>query len=166
MVLIPQISDAIKIPVIAAGGIADGRGIAAAFALGADAVQLGTRFILAKECHAHPNYKEAVLKAKDRDTVMTGIKTGHPVRVIRNKLTKHFLEKEHAGASIEELEEMGRGRLKMSAIDGDTTEGSVMAGQISGLLKKEETAAEILKSLEEDYYSAFERLQGFKPASR
>ncbi len=166
MVLIPQIADAVDIPVIAAGGIADGRGIAAAFALGADAVQMGTRFILAKECHAHKNYKEAVLKAKDRDTVMTGVKTGHPVRVIRNKLTKHFLEKEYAGASVEELEEMGRGRLKLSAIDGDTTEGSVMAGQISGLLKKEETAAEILQSLEEDYYSAFERLQGFRPASR
>jgi enoyl-[acyl-carrier protein] reductase II len=164
MVLIPQIADAVSIPVIAAGGIADGRGIAAAFALGAEAVQLGTRFILAKECHAHQNYKEAVLKAKDRDTVTTGVKTGHPVRTIRNRLSKEFLAKEFAGASIEELEEMGKGRLKLSVIDGDTKEGSVMAGQISGMLKKEETAKEIIQSLEEDYLKVFSRLEAFRPS--
>jgi enoyl-[acyl-carrier protein] reductase II len=163
MVLIPQIADAIKIPVIAAGGIADGRGIAAAFALGAEAVQMGTRFILAKECHAHENYKKAVLKARDRDTVMTGLKTGHPVRVIRNRLTKEYLEKEFSGASVDELEEMGKGRLKLSAIDGDTSDGSVMAGQVSGLLKKEQSAAEIILELESDYQQTFERLQKFKP---
>ena len=163
MVLIPQIVDAIEIPVIAAGGIADGRGIAAAFALGAEAVQMGTRFILAKECHAHQNYKDAVLKAKDRDTVMTGQKTGHPVRVIRNKLSKEFIEKEFNGASVEELEKMGQGRLKLSAIDGNIQEGSVMAGQVSGMLRKEQTAAEIIAELEADYRRAFDRLQTFKP---
>jgi enoyl-[acyl-carrier protein] reductase II len=163
MVLIPQITDAVKIPVIAAGGIADGRGIAAAFALGAEAVQMGTRFILAKECHAHQNYKQAVLKARDRDTVMTGLKTGHPVRVIRNKLTKEYIEREFSGATVEELEEMGKGRLRLSAIDGDITEGSVMAGQVSGLLKLEQTAGEIILELERDYKKTFERMQTFKP---
>lgn len=163
MVLIPQIVDAVSIPVIAAGGIADGRGMAAAFALGAEAVQMGTRFILAKECHVHQNYKASVLKAKDRDTVTTGVTTGHPVRVIRNKLTKEFLEKEFKGATPEQLEELGRGRLKMSVIDGDTVQGSVMAGQISGMLQREETAEEIIKSLELDYAKVFERLEKFKP---
>jgi enoyl-[acyl-carrier protein] reductase II len=163
MVLIPQIVDAVNIPVIAAGGIADGRGIAAAFALGAEAVQMGTRFILAKECHAHQNYKESVMKARDRDTVTTGVSTGHPVRVIRNKLTKEYLEKEFKGATPEELEELGRGKLKLSVIDGNTTEGSVMAGQVSGMLEREETAEEIIKSLEADYCKVFERLEKFRP---
>ncbi len=166
MVLIPQVVDAVSIPVVAAGGIADGRGVAAAFALGAEAVQMGTRFILARECHAHPNYKESVLKAKDRDTVTTGITLGHPVRVIRNKLTKEYLEKEFKGASPEELEELGRGRLKMSVVDGNTEEGSVMAGQISGMLNREETAAEIIASIESDYYKVFERLEQFKPGRK
>ncbi len=166
MVLIPQIVDAVSIPVIAAGGIADGRGVAAAFALGAEAVQMGTRFILAKECHAHPNYKESVMKAKDRDTVTTGVTLGHPVRVIRNKLTKEYLEREYKGAPADELEEMGRGRLKMSVVDGNTDEGSVMAGQISGLLTREETAAEIIQSIEADYFKVFERLEKFRPARK
>ncbi|NCB38960.1 MAG: enoyl-[acyl-carrier-protein] reductase FabK [Erysipelotrichia bacterium] len=163
MVLIPQIVDAVSIPVIAAGGIVDGRGVAAAFALGAEAVQMGTRFILAKECQAHPNYKESVLKAKDRDTVTTGISTGHPVRVIRNKLTKEYLEKEFKGATPEELEELGRGRLRMSVVEGNTSEGSVMAGQASAMVNCEETAAEILQSIETDYFKVFERLEHFKP---
>lgn len=163
MVLIPQIVDALTIPVIAAGGIADGRGVAAVFALGAEAVQMGTRFILARECHAHQNYKESVLKARDRDTVMTGITTGHPVRVIRNRLTKEYLDREFNGATAEELEEMGRGKLKAAAIDGDTAEGSVMAGQVSGLLEREETCEEILKSIEADYCKVFERLDRFRP---
>ncbi len=166
MVLIPQVVDAVSIPVIAAGGIADGRGVAAAFALGAEAVQMGTRFILAKECHAHQNYKESVLKARDRDTVTTGVTLGHPVRVIRNRLTKEYLEKEYKGASADELEELGRGRLKMSVVDGNTEEGSVMAGQISGMLTREETAAEIIQSIEADYYKVFERLEQFKPVRR
>ncbi len=166
MVLVPQVVDAVAIPVIAAGGIADGRGVAAAFALGAEAVQMGTRFILARECHAHPNYKESVLKAKDRDTVTTGITLGHPVRVIRNKLTKEYLEKEFKGATAEELEELGRGRLKMSVVDGNTEEGSVMAGQISGMLHREETAAEIIQSVEADYFKVFERLEQFRPVKK
>ncbi len=163
MVLVPQIVDAVSIPVIAAGGIADGRGIAAAFALGAEAVQMGTRFILAKECHAHQNYKESVLRARDRDTVTTGLTLGHPVRVIRNKLTREYLEREFKGATSEELEELGRGKLRLSVIDGNTVEGSVMAGQVSGMLEKEETAEEIIRSLEADYMKVFERLEKFKP---
>lgn len=163
MVLIPQIVDALTIPVIAAGGIADGRGLAAVFALGAEAVQMGTRFIVARECHAHQNYKESVLKARDRDTVMTGITTGHPVRVIRNRLTKEYLDREFHGASAEELEEMAKGRLKAAAIDGDTSSGSVMAGQISGLLECEETCEEIFRSIEADYCKVFERLEKFRP---
>jgi len=163
MVLIPQIVDAVSVPVIAAGGIADSRGVAAVFALGAEAVQMGTRFIVAKECHAHQNYKESVLKARDRDTVMTGITTGHPVRVIRNRLTKEYLEREYKGATPEELEEMGRGKLKAAVIDGNTAEGSIMAGQISGMLEREETCEEIFKSIEADYCKVFERLDKFRP---
>lgn len=166
MVLIPQITDAVKIPVIAAGGIADGRGIAAAFALGAEAVQMGTRFILAKECEAHQNYKDAVLKARDRDTTATGVKTGHPVRVIRNRLTKEYLEREFSGASIDELEELAKGRLKLSVVEGNTAEGSVMAGQVSGMIKCESSAAEILQSLETDYKKAFEKLLMYNPANK
>ena len=110
-----------------------------------------------------PNYKESVLKAKDRDTVTTGVTLGHPVRVIRKRLTKEYLEKEYKGASAEELEELGRGRLKMSVVDGNIEEGSVMAGQISGMLNREETAAEIIQSVEADYYKVFERLEKFRP---
>lgn len=164
MVLVPQIRDAVQIPVIAAGGIADGRGIVAAFALGADGVQLGTRFIIAKECHAHQNYKQAVLKARDRDTVETGVKTGHPVRVLRNRLTKEYLKREFGGATPEELEELGKGRLKLSVIDGDVVMGSVMLGQSSGLLKCEQTAKEIIDDLVSDYSVAFERLNQFRPS--
>lgn len=164
MVLVPQIADAVSVPVIAAGGIADGRGIAAVFILGAEAVQMGTRFILARECHAHSNYKQSVLKARDRDTVMTGVTTGHPVRVIRNRLTKEYLEREFKGATPEELEEMGRGRLKAAAIDGDTSGGSIMAGQVSGLLACEETCEEILVSLAADYRRVFERLDKLRPS--
>ncbi|MCK9456569.1 MAG: enoyl-[acyl-carrier-protein] reductase FabK [Candidatus Riflebacteria bacterium] len=163
MVLVPQIVDAVSVPVVAAGGIGDGRGIAAAFALGAEAVQLGTRFILAKECEAHQNYKEAVMRAKDRDTVETGITLGHPVRVIKNKLTKEYLEKEFKGATPEELEELGRGRLRMAVVNGDSETGSVMAGQISGMLCKEETADEIMQHLANTYKETFSRLEKFKP---
>lgn len=165
MVLVPQIADAVSVPVIAAGGIADGRGIAAVFVLGAEAVQMGTRFILARECHAHQKYKESVLKARDRDTVMTGVTTGHPVRVIRNRLTKEYLDREFKGATPAELEEMGRGRLRAAAIDGDTVEGSIMAGQVSGLLGREETCEEILKSLEADYRRVFASLDKLRPSA-
>lgn len=147
MVLIPQLVDAVKIPVIAAGGIADGRGMAAAFMLGAEAVQIGTRFICAEECTVHPEYKERVLKAGDRDTVVTGRRTGHPVRVIKNNLSRRFQELEEAGASVEELEKLGVGRLRAAARDGDMREGSVMAGQSCALVKEVKPAAEIIREI-------------------
>lgn len=135
MTLVPQVVDAVSIPVIAAGGIADGRGFLAALALGAEGVQMGTRFVCSEECTAHPAYKQAILKAKDRDTVVTGRPTGHPVRCLRNKLTRQFEELEARCAPPEELEELGRGKLRSAVIDGDVEYGSVMAGEISGLIK-------------------------------
>lgn len=133
--LVPQVVDAVSIPVIAAGGIADGRGFLAALALGAEGVQMGTRFVCSEECTAHPAYKQAILKAKDRDTVVTGRPTGHPVRCLRNKLTRQFEELESRCAPVEELEELGKGKLRAAVVDGDVEYGSVMAGEISGLIK-------------------------------
>lgn len=147
MALVPQVADAVEIPVIGAGGIGDGRGVAAAFMLGAEGVQLGTRFLVAKECTVHANYKERVLKAKDIDTEVTGRPTGHPVRVLRNKLARKYLKLEKEGASIEELEALGVGGLKKAVIDGDVDNGSLMAGQIAGMIDKEQTAKEIVEEL-------------------
>lgn len=147
MALVPQVVDAVKIPVIAAGGIGDSRGIAAAFALGAKGVQLGTRFVVSKECTAHENYKNAVIKTKDRSTTTTGVSTGHPVRVIANKLSREYQEMEANGASVEELEKFGAGRLRMAAKDGDTDYGSVMIGQIAGMMKEIQTVEEIIQDL-------------------
>ncbi|MBS3982434.1 MAG: enoyl-[acyl-carrier-protein] reductase FabK [Dethiobacter sp.] len=147
MVLVPQIVDAVKVPVIAAGGIADGRGVAAALALGAEGVQLGTRFIVADECTAHPKYKEAVLKAKDRDTFVTGQTTGHPVRVLYNKLAREFARLEKEGASPAELERFGAGKLAAAVRDGDVLNGSVMAGQIAAMVVKTESSREIIDDL-------------------
>lgn len=147
MALVPQVVDAVNIPVLAAGGIADGRGIVASFALGAEGVQIGTRFLVAKECTVHQNYKDKVLKAKDIDTEVTGRPTGHPVRVIRNKLSRQFKKLESEGATIEELEKLGTGSLPKAAKDGDTDFGSVMAGQIAGLVNKEQTAEEIINEI-------------------
>jgi len=158
MALLPQVVDAVDIPVIAAGGIGDGRGVAAAFMLGASGVQMGTRFLVAKECTVHQNYKDRVLKAKDIDTVVTGRSTGHPVRVLRNKLSRRFEELERAGASIEELEALGVGALRRAAKDGDVDNGSVMAGQIAGLVKKEQTCSEIIQEI---FREAAERLNAF-----
>ncbi len=163
MVLVPQVVDAVSIPVIAAGGIADGRGVLASFALGAEAVQMGTRFILANECETHQNYKNAVIHAKDRDTVETGITLGHPVRTIKNKLTKEYLEKEFHGATPEELEELGKGKLRAAVVDGDAEYGSVMSGQICGMLNKEEPASEIIEDIKKTYQEAFAHLENFKP---
>lgn len=134
MALVPQIVDAVSIPVIAAGGIADSRGIVAAFALGAQGVQIGTRFVATQECIAHENYKQAILKAKDRSTVVTGVSTGHPVRVISNKLTREYLDREKNGATPDELEQMGAGKLRAAAREGDVERGSVMVGQIAGMI--------------------------------
>ncbi|MCL4442157.1 MAG: nitronate monooxygenase, partial [Firmicutes bacterium] len=147
MPLVPQVVDAVDIPVIAAGGFFDGRGLVAALALGAQGIQMGTRFMCATECVIHDNVKQLLVKAKDRETVVTGRTTGHPVRIIRNKLAKQFEEKERQGASVEELEKMGVGRLRMAMVEGDVQEGSVMAGQICGMIKRIEPAAEIIKDI-------------------
>ena len=147
MALVPQVVDAVSIPVIAAGGIADGRGMAAAFMLGASGVQIGTRFLVAGECNIPASYKERVIKASDIDAVVTGRPTGHPVRSLRNSLTRSFQKLEKEGASVEELEKHGTGALKRAVIDGDVQNGSVLAGQISGLIKKEQTAEEIIEDL-------------------
>ena len=144
MTLVPQVADAVEIPVIAAGGIGDGRGFAAAMMLGAEAVQMGTRFVTAKECTVHENYKQKIIKAKDIDSEVTGMANGHPIRVLRNQMTKAYLKMEKEGASLEELEKMTLGSLRKAAVEGDVTSGSVMAGQISGLIKKEETCKEII----------------------
>ena len=149
MVLIPAIVRAVNIPVIAAGGIALGEQAAAAFVLGAEGIQVGTRFLAAKECNVHPNYKQKILKARFNQVTVTGITTGHPVRLIENKLTKKFAELEFSGASKEELEELGRGRLRLAAEKGDVEWGSVMAGQVVGYVNKEETAEEIIKDIME-----------------
>lgn len=136
MALVPQVVDAVQIPVIAAGGIADGRGIAAAFMLGAKAVQMGTRFIATEEAQVHENYKNQVLRAKDIDTRVTGRSTGHPVRALRNEMTKRYLELEQAGAPFEELEQLTLGGLRRAVVEGDARMGSMMAGQCAGLVKE------------------------------
>lgn len=145
--LVPQVADAVSIPVIAAGGIADGRGIAAALMLGAKAVQMGTHFIVTEESQVHENYKKCILKAKDIDTKVTGRSTGHPVRAIRNQMTKEYLAKEAAGVSFEELELLTLGGLKRAVVDGDVSTGSVMAGQSAGLVKEQMTCAELIQKL-------------------
>ncbi len=147
MALVPQVVDAVNIPVIAAGGIGDGRGVAAAFMLGAEGVQVGTRFLVAKECNVHQEYKNMVISAKDTSSVVTGRSTGHPVRILKNKLHRKYLELEKNGASMEEIEALGAGALRKAAVDGDVSFGSVMAGQIAGLINKEETVEEIIKDL-------------------
>lgn len=147
MALIPQIVDEVEIPVLAAGGIADGRGIAAAFALGAEGVQVGTRFLCSSECNVHEKYKEAVMKAGDRSSVVTGRPTGHPVRCLHNKLTRKFHEIESQGASVEEIEALGAGRLRSAVVEGDVEWGSVMAGQIAGLVREIRPAREIIESM-------------------
>lgn len=147
MALVPQVVDAVTIPVIAAGGIADGRGIAAALMLGAKGVQMGTRFVVTRECQVHENYKEKVIRAKDIDTRVTGRSTGHPVRTLRNEMTKKYLELEGKGASLEELEYLTLGALRKAVQEGDVKNGSVMSGQIAGLVKEEKTCRELVESL-------------------
>lgn len=150
MALIPQVADSVAIPVIAAGGIADGRGVAAAFALGAEGVQVGTRFICSTECTAHQAYKEAVLNARDRSTAVTGQATGHPVRCLKNKLTSQFEELEKTQAPVEEFERLGAGRLRAAVVDGDMDFGSVMAGQISGLVREIKDVEAIIRDMFEE----------------
>lgn len=147
MTLVPQIVDAVDIPVIAAGGIGDGRGFAAAFMLGAEAVQMGTRFVVSKESTVHENYKQKIIKAKDIDSEVTGRSTGHPVRSLRNKKTREYLKLEQQGASFEELEYLTLGSLRKAVQEGDITEGTLMAGQIAGLISKEQTCKEIIEEI-------------------
>ncbi len=147
MALVPQVVDAVSIPVIAAGGIADGRGIAAAFMLGAKAVQMGTIFVASKESIASDAYKNKVVKAKDIDTKVTGRSTGHPVRCIRNKQTQEYLRLESEGATLEELEHLTLGGLRKAVVDGDVINGSVMAGQIAGLVKEIRSCKDIVEGL-------------------
>ena len=159
MALVPQIVDAVDVPVIAAGGIADSRGVAAAFALGAQAVQMGTRFVVSRECIAHENYKNLVLKARDRSTVITGRTTGHPARVLQNKLTRHYLEREAQGASVDELEKLGLGTLRLAAREGDVENGSVMIGQISGMMEQIKSVDEILQDIVKGIAPVIEAIQ-------
>ena len=147
MTLVPQVVDAVKIPVIAAGGIADGRGFAAAMMLGAEAVQMGTRFLVAKECVIHENYKQKVIAAKDIDSEVTGRSHGHPVRGLRNKMTREYLKKEAEGATFEELETLTLGGLRKAVVEGDTDMGSVLAGQIAGMVNKRQSCKEIVDEI-------------------
>ena len=147
MTLVPQVADAVKIPVVAAGGIADGRGMAAAMMLGAEAVQMGTVFVTAKESIVHSNYKQKIIGAKDIDSEVTGRSTGHPVRSIRNKMTREYLRLEKEGASFEELEHLTLGSLRNAVMDGDVVNGTVMAGQIAGLIKEEKSCKEIIENI-------------------
>ncbi|MHB8964956.1 MAG: enoyl-[acyl-carrier-protein] reductase FabK [Coriobacteriia bacterium] len=149
MVLTPQLVDAVDVPVIAAGGIADGRGMAAAFALGAEGVQVGTRFMCATECTIHPDVKAQVIKAKDRDTIVTGRSTGHPVRVIKNKLARLIMELDRENKA-EEIEALGAGKLALAMREGDTDMGSLMAGQIAGMVCRIEPAADIVNEMMRD----------------
>ena len=150
MCLTPQVVDAVKVPAIAAGGIGDGRGIAAVMCLGAQGVQIGTRFLLANECSVHQNYKDKVKRAKDTDTAVTGRATGHPVRVLKNKLITKFKKLEKNNAPVEEMERLGRGRLYKAAVEGDIDYGSVMSGQIAGLVNKEQNCEEIIVEMFEE----------------
>ncbi|MCD8220820.1 MAG: enoyl-[acyl-carrier-protein] reductase FabK [Clostridiales bacterium] len=149
MTLVPQVVDAVSIPVIAAGGIGDGRGIAASFMLGAEAVQMGTRFLVAKECTVHQNYKDRVLKAKDIDSAVTGRSHGHPVRCLRNQMTREYIRLEAEGKSFEELEYLTLGSLRKAVQEGDVRNGTIMAGQIAGMVTKEQTCQEMIDEMME-----------------
>lgn len=150
MVLVPQIASEIKIPVIAAGGIADGRGFLAALSLGAEGVQIGTMFICSTECTAHEKYKRKLIKAKDRDAIVTARVSGHPVRVLKNKFAKELMKLEEEGITKKELEEIGAGKLRLAAVDGDVDNGSVMAGQIAGMIKDIKPCKELIEGIISD----------------
>lgn len=150
MVLVPQICDATDLPVIAAGGIADGRGVAAAFMLGACGVQMGTRFLSAEECTIHPNYREKILKATDLCTMVTGKRLGHPVRSLRTQFAREYAQEEYGGASDEELEELGRGALRLAVQEGDLKKGCFLAGQCASMVKRVQPAAEIIREVMEE----------------
>ena len=148
MALVPQVVDAVDIPVLGAGGIADGRGVAAVFMLGAQGVQVGTRFLCAKECQVHPNYKKKILAARDIDTVVTGKRLGHPVRCLKNPFARAFGQMEYnSSITNEEIEAFGAGSLRKAAVEGDMENGSIMAGQIAALVKEEQSAAQIIREM-------------------
>ena len=148
MTIVPQVVDVVDVPVMAAGGIADGRGIAAAFMLGAQGVQVGTRFLVAEECQVHANYKKKILNARDIDTVVTGKRLGHPVRCLRNKFAQALGQMEYnSSISNEEIEKFGAGSLYKAAVAGDIENGSFMSGQIAAMVKKEQSAQEIIREM-------------------
>ena len=161
MTLIPQVADAVSIPIVAAGGIADKRGVTAAIALGAEGVQVGTRFVCSNEAKVHQNYKDQIVKAKDRDAIVAGRSTGHPVRLLKNKFTREYLDVEKSGADAETLEKLGVGRLRSAVIDGDITHGSVMGGQIAGLICDIQPCKVIIEELF-DNTVVLERLSSIK----
>lgn len=159
MSLVPQVADAVEVPVIAAGGIADGRGFVAAIALGASGVQIGTRFLTATECPVHENYKLALIKAKDTDTVVTGRSVGVPVRCLKNPMTREYIKLEQQGVSAEELEYLTLGSLRKAVLEGDTKSGSVMAGQIAGMLSQVQSVAEIIEDITTHASIVFKNLE-------
>ncbi len=160
MVLTPLVAQAVNVPVVCAGGIVDGRGMAAAFALGAKGVQIGTRFVCSTECTVHPNYKNALVKAKERCTAVTGAPTGHPVRCIENKLTKEFLRLEYEHASVEEMAKLGTGRLRAAVLDGDMEMGSVMSGQSAALVNDIRPCADIITGMVSEAEQILKNLGG------
>ena len=161
MALIPQLKDAVSIPVVAAGGIGDGRGVAAAFMLGAEGVQVGTRFVVAEECTVHESYKQAIIKAKDSDTVATGRSTGHPVRVLKNRLSKEVLTMEKNMTDPNEIAKLCTGRLYDAVKKGDMEMGSVMSGQIAGLVKQIQPAKEIIREMFKEAKEVYESNSAF-----
>jgi enoyl-[acyl-carrier protein] reductase II len=150
MALVPQVVDGVDVPVVAAGGISDGRGLAAALSLGAQGVQMGTRFVCAEECIAHINFKKRIIEARDRATVVSGYATGHPVRCLENKMTRQFMAMEKGGASVVELERFGEGKLQLGVLEGDMEHGSLMAGQIAGLVREIKPASAIIREIVEE----------------
>ena len=165
MALVPQVVDSVKLPVMAAGGFADGRGLVAALALGAQGIQMGTRFVCSEECIAHPDYKQAILDASDRSTVISGQITGYPMRSLENKLTREFLEKEKSGVSVEEIMEFGVGKVRLGLIEGDLEGGTLLAGQISGMIKDVKPVRAIIEEIITGAEAIITRLNDFKGVS-
>lgn len=162
MALVPQVVDGVQIPVVAAGGIADGRGLAAALALGAQGVQVGTRFVCSEECIAHPGYKQKILQAHERSTVASGQSTGHPLRCLQNRMTRRFMDMEQAGASLEELESFGMAKYYQGAVEGNLEEGSLIAGQIAGLISEIKPAGVIIQEMVAEAEAVIASINGFR----
>ena len=158
MALVPQVVDAVKVPVVAAGGFADGRGLVAALALGAQGIQMGTRFVCSEECIAHLNCKKAIIDASDRSTVLSGQSTGYPMRALENRFTREFMDRESAGITIEELFQLGVGKIRQGMIDGDVEEGTLLAGQISGMIKEIKSVKAIIEEIATEAEAIIARL--------